>query len=249
MENISFKGNNGYRLAARLDKPKGSIRAYALYAHCFTCSKDIVAASRIARALKDNGIAVVRFDFTGIGASEGDFSNTNFSSNIEDLVTAADFMRTTYQAPALIIGHSLGGAAVLAAAHKIAEIKAVVTLCSPAHVAHVAENFKNHVSDIMENGQAEVCLVGRSFTIKRQFLEDVQGFQLKDLVENLDKALLIMHSPTDVTVSINNASQLFGWAKHPKSFVSLDNADHLITRKADAEYAGKVIVAWADRYI
>ncbi len=249
MKKINFAGHNGEQLAARLDEPEGDIKAYALFAHCFTCTKDIYAASYIARTLVENGIAVFRFDFTGLGASEGDFSNTNFSSNVEDLVAAADYMRKNFSAPKLLIGHSLGGSAVLAAAPQVPESNAVVSLGSPADVAHVAHNFKDDVEQIKQDGEMEVCLVGRPFKIKKQFIDDIESVKLESLVANLKKAYLVMHAPLDRTVGIENAVQLFSWAKHPKSYVSLDDSDHLISNKEDAIYAGNVISAWAERYI
>ncbi len=248
-ERITFPGSHGHMLAGRLDKPEGDIHAFALFAHCFTCTKDIYAASRITRVLNLKGIAVLRFDFTGLGASEGDFANTNFSSNVDDLVAATEHMKLFYQAPSLIIGHSLGGAAILAGAGQIASAKAVVTLAAPADISHVAHNFADQIEKIMTEGEAEVQLAGRPFTIKRQFIEDARTARLEEHVRNLDKALLVMHAPLDATVGIENASQIFGWAKHPKSYVSLDNADHLISNKADAEYAGNMIASWANRYL
>lgn len=247
-ERINFRGAQGHLLAARLDRPDGEINAYALFAHCFTCTQNIYAASRIAKELTGHGIAVLRFDFTGIGASEGDFANTNFTSNVGDLVAAADHMRTALQAPALIIGHSLGGTAVLAAARRIAEARAVVTLGSPADAAHVVHNFAEDIDRIMAEGEAQVQLAGRPFTVKKQFIEDVRAAPLEAHVRQLGKALLVMHAPLDATVGVENASAIFGWAKHPKSFVSLDDADHLISRREDAEYAGQVIATWAKRY-
>jgi len=249
MSKITFTGGTGQTLAARIDKPELEIKTYALFAHCFTCSKDIYAASRIAKTLTDNGIAVVRFDFTGLGASEGDFANTNFSSNVEDLVAAANFMREEFEAPSIIIGHSLGGSAVLASAEKIPEARAVVTLGSPADVAHVAHNFQSDREKIMRDGEADICLVGRPFKIKKQFIEDIESIKLQQHVNDLKKAILVMHAPLDETVGIENAGQIFSWAKHPKSYVSLDDADHLISRKKDAEYAGHVIATWAMKYI
>lgn len=249
MDELTFKGGTGEMLSAKFDAPTGEIRAYALFAHCFTCTKDIFAASRIAKTLKERGIGVVRFDFTGLGASEGDFANTNFSSNVEDLVAAANHMREHMKAPAIIIGHSLGGSAVLVAASRIPETKAVVTLCAPSDVAHVAHHFSSARDEILEKGEAEVCLVGRPFKIKKQFIEDIEGVKLEQAVKTLGKALLVMHAPLDQTVSIDNAAQIFGWAKHPKSYVSLDDADHLISRKKDAEYAAGVIASWAEIYI
>ena len=248
-ERISFVGGQGHLLAGRLDKPDGEIRAFALFAHCFTCTKDIYAASRISRVLNQRGFAVLRFDFTGLGASEGDFANTNFSSNVEDLVAAADHMKAHLQPPSLIIGHSLGGAAILAAAGQIASANAVVTLGAPADIAHVAHNFADQIDRIMTVGEAEVHLAGRPFTIKRQFIEDVRTARLEEHVRQLGKALLVMHAPLDATVGIENASQIFGWAKHPKSYVSLDNADHLISNKADAEFVGNMIATWASHHV
>ncbi len=249
MSKLTFKGSSGETLAAKLDAPEGEIRAYALFAHCFTCTKDIFAASNIAKTLKARGIAVVRFDFTGLGSSEGDFANTNFSSNVEDLVAAADYMRDELEAPAIIIGHSLGGSAVLAAAGKISEAKAVVTLGSPADVAHVAHNFQSARDEILTTGEADVCLVGRPFKIKKQFIEDIEGVKLEKHVRSLGKALLVLHAPLDQTVGVENAAQIFGWAKHPKSYVSLDDADHLISRKEDAEYAANIIATWTEKYL
>lgn len=247
MEKMTFAGGNGENLAARLDKIQP--KAYALFAHCFTGSKDIYAASRIGAKLKEHGIAVLRFDFTGLGNSEGDFENTNFSSNIEDLVAAANFMRENYEAPKIIIGHSLGGSAVLAAASEIPESKAIVTLGSPADVAHVAHHFEQDREKIMSDGEADICLAGRPFKIKKQFIDDIEGFKLENHVKELKKALLVMHAPLDETVGIENAAQIFGWARHPKSYVSLDDSDHLITKKEHAEYAANVIAIWAERYI
>ena len=249
MHKITFLSSAEEKLAARLDKPDGPIRAYALFAHCFTCSKDIFAAGRIAKTLKEHGIAVLRFDFTGLGASEGDFANTNFTSNVADLISAADYMRDKLQAPALLIGHSLGGSAVLAAAQHISEAKAVVTIGSPADVGHVAHNFKEDIETILREGEADICLVGRPFKIKKQFLEDIESIKLENAVKSLKKALLVMHAPLDKTVGIESAAQLFSWAHHPKSYVSLDDAYHLLSHKDDAEYAGRLIASWAERYI
>tara|TARA_R110001592_G_scaffold692_2_gene3786 strand:- start:4108 stop:5337 length:1230 start_codon:yes stop_codon:yes gene_type:complete len=248
-EKVSFPGALGETLAARLDRPDGPPRAYALWAHCFSCTKDVFAASRVARSLTENGIAVLRFDFTGLGASEGDFANTNFSSNVGDLVAAADWMRDNLEAPAMLLGHSLGGAAVLVAAAKVPEAKAVITIGAPADVAHVAHNFQESIEEIEAKGEAEVLLVGRPFRIKKQFLDDIRAQNVEAAVAGLKKALLIFHSPVDATVGIDNAAAIYGAAKHPKSFVSLDNADHLLSRKEDAEYVAGVIAAWARRYV
>ena len=244
-----FPGTDGQLLAASLELPSGAIKAWALFAHCFTCGKDVFAASRIARALGQHGIAVLRFDFTGLGASEGDFANTNFSSNVDDLVAAADFLRNQHQAPALLIGHSLGGAAVLAAAGKIAEVKAVVTIAAPSDPSHVRGLFGAALPQIERDGEATVQLAGRTFTIKRQFLEDAAHYNLSLKTAALHRALLVMHSPLDDTVDISNALEIFSAAKHPKSFVSLDDADHLLSRREDAVYVAGMIAAWGGKYV
>ena len=246
-EKVEFvSGNN--KLSGLLERPESEVKFYALFAHCFTCGKDIAAASRISRALVSKGIAVLRFDFTGLGNSDGDFANSNFSSNIQDLVAAADFLRTEYQAPRLLIGHSLGGAAVLGVAQHVDEAMAVVTIGAPADAAHVAHNFALHLDEIEQYGKAEVNLAGRVFTIEKQFLEDIKRYDTSH-ISQLRKALLVMHSPIDSTVKITEAEKIYQAALHPKSFVSLDDADHLLTNKRDAEYAADVIAAWAGRYI
>jgi uncharacterized OsmC-like protein/pimeloyl-ACP methyl ester carboxylesterase len=248
-ERFQFTGSEGHQLAAALDTPDGAIRAYALFAHCFTCGKDALAASRIALALAAKGIAVLRFDFTGLGSSEGDFANSTFSSNVADLVRAADHLRETRKAPAILIGHSLGGAAILAAAGQIPDAKAVVTIAAPSDPAHVTGFFKDRIEDIRKAGKVEVTLAGRPFQIKREFLDDIAEHGLTTHVANLHKALLIMHAPTDDTVSIDNATRIFVAAKHPKSFVSLADANHLLTDRRDANYVADVIAAWAERYV
>jgi len=248
-EKLTFPGSQGATLAGRLELPEGEPRAYALFAHCFTCTKDIFAASRIAEGLARHGIAVLRFDFTGLGASEGDFAHTNFTSNVEDLVKAADFLRDSYGAPKILIGHSLGGAAVLAAAHRVPEAVAVATIAAPADPAHVAHLFTGKRAEIEAKGEAEVLLVGRPFRIRKQFLDDVANQNSAARLAQLGKALLIFHAPRDQIVGIENAGAIFQAAKHPKSFVSLDDADHLLTRRADAIYVADVLAAWADRYI
>ena len=248
-ERFQFAGSEGDKLAAALDAPEGQIRAYALFAHCFTCGKDVLAAKRIAVALSARGIAVLRFDFTGLGSSEGDFANSTFSSNVADLVRAADYLRATRKAPAVLIGHSLGGAAVLAAADQIPEATAVVTIAAPSDPTHVAGLFAGSIADIRRQGKAEVSLAGRAFTIKREFLDDIAEQSLMPRIAGLRKALLIMHSPTDDTVGIDNATRIFVAAKHPKSFVSLAGADHLLSNRQDSAYAADVIAAWASRYI
>jgi putative redox protein len=248
-ERFQFAGSDGQQLAAALETPDGEIRAYALFAHCFTCGKDVLAAKRIAVALAAKGIAVLRFDFTGLGSSEGDFANSTFSSNVADLVLAADYLRETRGAPAILIGHSLGGAAVLAAAAQIPDAKAVVTIAAPSDPADVTGLFADRIEDIREHGKVEVSLAGRPFHIKREFLDDIAEHNLMAHVANLHKALLIMHAPTDDTVSIDNATRIFVAARHPKSFVSLAGADHLLTKKSDAAYVADVIAAWAERYL
>ena len=248
-ERFQFTGEGGHQLAASLDLPEREPLAYALFAHCFTCGKDVLAARRIAAALAAKGIAVLRFDFTGLGSSEGDFANSTFSSNVADLVRAADHMRETRKAPAILIGHSLGGAAILAAAEKIPDAKAVVTIAAPSDPAHVTGLFRDRIDDIRTHGQVEVSLAGRPFRIKREFLDDIAEHGLMAHVTNLHKALLVMHSPTDDTVGIDNATRIFVAAKHPKSFVTLAGADHLLSGKREAAYVADVIAAWATRYL
>jgi uncharacterized OsmC-like protein/alpha/beta superfamily hydrolase len=248
-EKVTFQGSQGDVLAARLDYPHGEPRALALFAHCFTCSKDLFAASRIASELTARGFAVFRFDFTGLGMSEGEFANTNFSSNVQDLIAAADFLRERGVPPDLLIGHSLGGAAVLAAAGSIPETKAVATIGAPADAAHVAHNFAAQVDEIRKTGEATVTLAGREFTIKKQFLEDVEGVKLHDRIAAMRKPLLIFHAPTDAVVGLENATAIFTAAKHPKSFVALPGADHLLSKREDAAYVAEVLSAWASRYI
>ena len=248
-ERFNFPNGKGEQLAATLDLPLGKPTAYALFAHCFTCGKDNLAAKRIAERLAANGIAVLRFDFTGLGSSEGEFANTHFSSNVDDLVAAADHLRKMVGAPAILIGHSLGGCAVLAASHRIADARCVVTIGAPYGPAHVTGLFKAHIDTIRQQGEVEVALAGRPFRIKREFLDDVAGKKLDDCLATLRKALLVFHSPTDDTVGIDNASHIFTAAKHPKSFVSLAGADHLLSKKDDAVYVANVIAAWAERYL
>ena len=248
-ERLEFPGAHGHKLAARLDAPDGAVKAYALFAHCFTCGKDVFAASRIAQGLTEHGIAVLRFDFTGLGASEGEFANTNFSSNVADLVAAANYLRGAHQAPSLIIGHSLGGAAVLGAAERIPEVKAVVTVAAPSDPSHVTGLFHQHLGQIAEQGEAEVQLAGRPFRIKQQFVDDAGGHNLKVKIAALKRALLVMHAPGDTTVGISNAMEIFTAAKHPKSFISLDSAHHLLANHDDAIYVANLIATWSERYI
>jgi putative redox protein len=247
---VSFPGATGESLAASLDLPTGAApRAYALCAHCFTCSKESRAATLIGEALADAGIAVLRFDFTGLGGSEGDFANTSFSSNVADLVAAADWLRRERMAPAILVGHSLGGAAVLAAAASVPEALAVATINAPADPAHVVKHFAAQRAEIEAAGVAEVELGGRSFRIRREFLEDIAQQKLAAAIAGLRRALMVFHAPADTVVGIDNASQIFLAAKHPKSFVSLDKADHLLSRRADGLYVGRVLAAWASRYL
>ena len=248
-EKVTFTGQNGATLAGRLELPAGQPRANALFAHCFTCTKDIKAAGIIARRLADQGIAVLRFDFTGLGQSDGEFANENFSSNVGDLVRAADFMEKNYAAPAILIGHSLGGAAVLAAASEVPTATGVVTIGAPADPAHVVQHFTHAKDEIEAAGEAEVLLAGRPFRIQKHFLEDISEQNLTPKIQNLKKALLVFHAPLDQTVGIDNATKIFVAAKHPKSFISLDDGDHLVSDTKDAAYIAEVIGAWASRYI
>lgn len=248
-ERFQFTGEGGHQLAAALELPDGEPAAYALFAHCFTCGKDTLAAKRISGALAATGIAVLRFDFTGLGSSEGDFANSTFTSNVADLVRAADHLRQLRTAPSILIGHSLGGAAILAAAGRIPEAKAVVTIAAPSDPAHVTGLFSEHLDSIRAQGEVEVSLARRPFRIKREFLDDIAEQELMKDITGLHKALLVMQSPVDDTVGIDNATKIFVAARHPKSFVSLDHADHLLTKPADALYAADVIAAWASRYI
>ncbi|MEY9415913.1 uncharacterized OsmC-like protein/fermentation-respiration switch protein FrsA (DUF1100 family) [Bradyrhizobium japonicum] len=248
-ERFQFTGEGGHQLAAALELPDGEPAAFALFAHCFTCGKDTLAAKRISVALAAKGIAVLRFDFTGLGSSEGDFANSTFSSNVADLLHAADHLRKVRTAPSILIGHSLGGAAILAAAGGIPEAKAVVTIAAPSDPAHVTGLFSEHLDSIRAQGEVEVSLAGRPFRIKREFLDDIAEQELMKDITGLHKALLVMQSPVDDTVGIDNATKIFVAARHPKSFVSLDHADHLLTKPADALYTADVITAWASRYI
>lgn len=248
-QRFTFPGHNGQNLSARLDLPDGPHLATALFAHCFTCSKDIPAARRIAARLSTLGIAVLRFDFTGLGHSEGEFENTNFTTNVQDLVAAYTELTRRDMTPSLLIGHSLGGAAVLKAAPNMDQIKAVVTLGAPFDPAHVADNFASAVPDIKRDGIAEVSLGGRPFRISNDFLEDIAKEELSPAIASLKASLLVLHAPRDATVSIDNASAIFVAAKHPKSFVTLDSADHLLSNATDAEYAANVISTWASRYL
>jgi uncharacterized OsmC-like protein/alpha-beta hydrolase superfamily lysophospholipase len=248
-ERFDFPNAQGQKLAALLDQPVGEPRAYALFAHCFTCGKDIRAAKRVAEGLTALGIAVLRFDFTGLGSSEGEFANSTFSSNVADLVAAANELRRRARAPAILIGHSLGGTAVLAAAAEVAEARAVVTIAAPCDPTHVTGLFKDRLDELAAKGEVEATLAGRRFRISRAFVDDLAEHKLLPRIADLRKALLIFHSPTDEVVGIENASRIFAAAKHPKSFVSLAGADHLLSRRSDAAYVANVVHAWAERYL
>jgi uncharacterized OsmC-like protein/alpha-beta hydrolase superfamily lysophospholipase len=248
-ERFDFPNAAGELLAARLERPSEEPIAYALFAHCFTCGKDSLAARRISEALTARGIAVLRFDFTGLGSSEGDFANTHFSSNVADLIAAADHLRRTRRAPGLLIGHSLGGAAVLAAAASVPEVRGVVTIAAPSDPGHVTGLFRDRVETIRTQGEGAVEIGGRAFHIRREFLDDVAEQRLLEHVKDLRKALLVFHSPVDAIVGIENAGKIFAAAKHPKSFVSLADADHLLSRRSDAVYVSNVLAAWAERYL
>ena len=246
---FDFPNASGDTLSGKLELPRDEPRAFALFAHCFTCSKDVIAAHAISKALASAGIGVLRFDFTGLGNSQGDFSNTNFSSNVDDLRSACDHLGEKYRMPELLIGHSLGGAAVLKAALDLEEVRAVVTIAAPSELSHLSDMLESKNETIEREGQARVNLAGRTFTVKKQLLEDLRQTELLKGVEGFRKALLVMHAPHDDTVSIEHAGRIFQASKHPKSFVSLDSADHLLTRDFDGRYAAKVIAAWADRYL
>jgi len=249
-QRVTFAGFDGSLLAARLDLPATPLRAFALFAHCFTCGKDVLAASRISAALNGQGIAVLRFDFTGLGMSEGEFANTNFSSNVADLVRAADFLREHHAAPTLLIGHSLGGAAVLSAARDIAEVRAVVTLGAPSEPIHVARQLGDEtVAKLDTEHEVGVCLAGRPFRIQRQFMDDLKAQRLHERIASLGCALLVMHAPLDEVVGIDQARRIFEAARHPKSFVALDGANHLLTGRTHAAYAASVIAAWVAPYL
>ena len=247
---VTFKNKHGFEISGRMDLPADrEPLAYSLFAHCFTCTKNLKAVAHICRALTDRGIAVLRFDFTGLGDSEGDFSETNFSSNIEDLLAAADFMKEKFEPPGILIGHSLGGAAVLHAASRIESARAVVTIGAPADPAHLKESLKDSRKKIEKEGQAKIAIGGKSFTVKKQFLDDLESIQMQKTIRNLKKPLLIFHSPMDEIVDPENAAIIFKTAFHPKSFISLDKADHLLSNESDAIYVGSVIAAWADKYV
>lgn len=246
---FEFRSSQGHNLSARMDEPdSGECKAAVLFAHCFTCSKNLKAVGHIGRALTDRGFAVFRFDFTGLGQSEGDFSESTFSTDIEDLVAAAAYMKQKWKAPRVLMGHSLGGAAVLMAAGRIDSVDAVATIASPCNPQHVQRHMKEKIAEIESEGEATVTLAGRPFKVKKKFLDDLREQVMDEVIRNLGKALLIFHSPVDETVGIDNAAHIFKLARHPKSFVSLDDADHLLTREEDARYVGAVTATWAGRY-
>lgn len=250
IKRFSFQGSQGDELSAQLDLPDGGQpAAYALFAHCFTCTKNLKLSHSIDRALTERGIGVLRFDFTGLGESEGDFADTNFSSNVGDLVAAARFLQAEYGPPSLLIGHSLGGAAVLQAAHSIPDCVAVVTIAAPADLAHLGQILLNESEEVDGTGEREITLGGVTFRIKQQLLDDLEEKNMQQTIARLDKPLLILHSPHDDTVDIESAYEIFRTAQQPKSIVSLDRASHLLTDERDGHYAGVVIAAWASKYL
>ncbi|NAS11629.1 bifunctional alpha/beta hydrolase/OsmC family protein [Poritiphilus flavus] len=250
LQKIRFKNKQGQELVGRLELPADRHpHNYALFAHCFTCNKNLQAVRNIGKALTSQGFGVLRFDFTGLGESDGDFADTNFSGNVEDLVAAADYLSENFEAPSLLIGHSLGGAAVIFAAAEITSVRALATIGAPSNPTHVKHLLRSGIEQIQAEGKAVVNLSGRDFTIKKQFLDDLETQSLADVAQKLRKPLLIMHSPQDATVEIKNAEEIYVAARHPKSFVSLDGADHLLSKKEDSAYAGRVIAGWAQRYL
>jgi len=249
-DKVEFQNDKGHVLAGRLESPYGDEpAAYAMFAHCFTCSKDYKAITYVSRALAENGIAVLRFDFTGLGESEGDFVDTNFSTNVDDLVAAARFLEEDYEAPKLLVGHSLGGAAVLQAAGRIPSSTAVATIAAPCSPRHLERLVTDRRAELEEKGEIEVSVAGRPFRIKKQFVEDLEELRMDETIRGLGRALLVMHSPADTTVAMENATHIFETASEPKSFVTLEGADHLLLDPVDARYAGNVIAAWASRYL
>jgi len=250
IQKVSFSNKDEEQLVGRLELPLNQKpHNFVIFSHCFTCTKNLTAVKNIGRALTDKGFGVLRFDFTGLGESEGDFENTNFSGNVEDLIEAATFLEKNYMAPTLLIGHSLGGTAAIFAASKIHSIKAIAVINSPSHPSHVMHLLKDSTPEINKNGKAKVNLGGIDFTIKKQFLDDLENKSLIDVVRTFEKALLILHSPQDTIVGIKNAEDIYKAAKHPKSFVSLDGVDHLLTNREDSNYIGHVIAGWASRYV
>ncbi|RLD28333.1 MAG: osmotically inducible protein C [Bacteroidetes bacterium] len=250
IQKVTFLNNEGQQLSGRLELPiNQQPHNFAIFAHCFTCNKNLSAVKNISRALTSNGFGVLRFDFTGLGESDGDFSDTNFSGNVDDLLSAAKHLSENYKSPTLIVGHSLGGAAAIFAAAQIDSIKAIATIGAPSNPKHVQHLLHSSLEEIQTYGKAIVNLSGRNFTIKKQFIDDLEDNSLPDIAKKLHKAILVMHSPQDTTVTVNNAEAIYKAAHHPKSFVSLDGADHLLSNKADSIYAGNIIASWAKRYI
>lgn len=249
-EKISFKGAFGNAISAKIDWPDDELRGWVLFAHGFSIGKDLKPIRTISKTLVDEGYGMLRFDFTGLGESDGDFSDTNFSSNVKDILSAATWLRENHQAPSILIGHSFGGTAALMAAQDIPEVRAIATIGAPCDTHHIVHQFESQIEEIEEEGEAKVLLAGRPFVIKEQFLEDVANQNMDSAIKALDRALMIFHSPQDMVVGIKNASHIYGLARHPKSFVTLDGADHLLLKNpADAEYIARVLAAWAARYI
>ncbi len=248
-DKITFLNESGLTLAGRLDQPEVDIKSYAIFAHCFGCTKDVLAIARISRSLTNAGIAVLRFDFTGLGNSAGQFSETTFSSNISDLVYAAKYLREHHKPPRLLIGHSFGGASVIAAAPLIPEIKAVATIGAPSNPAHVSHLFDSHIEKIHQHGEATIQIAGKSLEISKKFLDDIHEHNIEGIVKNLNKALIIFHAPSDEVVSVEHAKILYQAARHPKNFISIDQGNHMLTRPQDAEFVANVLGAWAKRYI
>ncbi len=247
---VSFINRSGYQMSGLLDVPSnGTARAYALFAHCFTCGKDLKPFAHLNGALTDSGLGVLRFDFAGLGKSGGEFTDSNLSSNETDLFDAAGFMENNFGAPKLLIGHSMGGVAVLLAAPRIESVTGVVTIGTPADPAHLGEKLTRARTDAQRNGEASVAIGGQTFTLTREFFDDLDRTSLDTVIGALDKALLVLHSPHDESVGIENAAAIFQAARHPKSFVSLNESDHLMLDERDARYAGAVIAAWAERYL
>jgi len=246
---LKFQNPSQEKLAAYLDMPeKVKPKAFALFAHCFTCGKNLKSMVNINKALTEHGIAVMRFDFTGIGESQGDFSETNFTSNIDDLVAAADYLEDEYEAPKLLIGHSMGGAAVIQAAHDIRSVKAVATIAAPSSPDHLGHILHRTRSQAESEGAAEVTIGGKTFTLKKQFFENLDKIKMREKIRGLNRPLLILHAPNDDTVHVDNAAEIFQAARHPKSYISLDKAGHLLLVEQDARYAGALIATWAEKY-
>lgn len=250
IQKVNFLNGDGEKLSGRLELPIDQHpHNFAIFAHCFTCTKNLSAVKNISRALTSNGFGVLRFDFTGLGESEGEFADSNFSGNVDDLIYASNYLGDNYRSPSLLVGHSLGGAAVIMAARKIESVKAVATIGAPSNPDHVKHLFSNSLEEIKTSGKARVNLGGREFTIKKQFIDDIEKTTLSEVAKSLRKAIMVMHSPQDQIVGISNAEEIYKASHHPKSFVSLDGADHLLSNKEDSQYAGSVISEWAMRYV